>query len=243
MFSFDKRTIYILAIILLLAAIWQFGSEPGRLMALCLTAPGVLVAITFHEFAHGLAAYKLGDDTAKNDGRLSLNPLAHLDPIGTLMLLVAGFGWGKPVEVNPRNYNRNITVEKADAIVSIAGPAMNFILAIVFSLIYCAMVKFTKEFIMTSIGAIIFTMIGYTISVNIGLGVFNLLPLPPLDGSKVIIPFLPYNAKEWFQANSYVFYIAFLGLYITGLAGVIISPIIEAVSSGILNVAMLIFGL
>lgn len=243
MFSFDKRTIYILAAILLLAALWQFGSTPGRLMALCLTAPGVLVAITFHEFAHGYAAYKLGDDTAKNDGRLSLNPLAHLDPIGTLMLLVAGFGWGKPVEVNPRNYNRNITVEKADAIVSIAGPAMNFVLAIVFTLIYCAMAKFWAGFIMTRIGTIIFTMIGYTISVNIGLGVFNLLPLPPLDGSKVIIPFLPYNAKEWFRANSYVFYIVFLGLYITGLAGAIISPIIEAITSGILNVAMLVFGI
>ncbi|MBR3163063.1 MAG: site-2 protease family protein [Clostridia bacterium] len=243
MFSFDKRTMYILAAILILAALWQYGSEPGRLMALCLTAPGVLVAITFHEFAHGFAAYKLGDDTAKNDGRLSLNPFAHLDPIGTLMLLVAGFGWGKPVEVNPRNYNRNITVEKADAIVSIAGPAMNFILAVVFALIYCAMAKFGAGFVMTGIGTIIFTMIGYTISVNIGLGVFNLLPLPPLDGSKVIIPFLSYNAKEWFQANSYVFYIVFLGLYITGLASSIISPIIGAVTSGILKITMLIFGL
>ena len=243
MFSFDRRTMYILAAILLFAALWQFGSEPGKLLALCLTAPGVLVAITFHEFAHGYAAYKLGDDTAKNDGRLSLNPFAHLDPIGTLMLLVAGFGWGKPVEVNPRNYNRNISVEKADAIVSIAGPAMNFVLAIVFTLIYCAMAKFGTGFILTRIGTIIFTMIGYTVSVNIGLGVFNLLPLPPLDGSKVIIPFLPYNAKEWFQANSYVFYIVFLGLYITGLAGVVISPIIEAVTTGILNLAMLIFGL
>lgn len=243
MISFDKRTIYIIVAILLLAALWQFGNEPGRLMALCLTAPGVLVAITFHEFAHGLAAYKLGDDTAKNDGRLSLNPLAHLDPVGTLMLLVAGFGWGKPVQVNPRNYNRNISVEKADAIVSVAGPVMNFILAFVFALIYCAMAKFAQDFILTNIGMIIFSMIGYTISVNIGLGVFNLLPLPPLDGSKVILPFLPFNAKQWFRNNEYIFYIIFLLLYITGLASIIISPIIEAVTSGIINVAMLIFGL
>ena len=243
MISFDKRTMYVIVAILLLAALWQFGSEPGRLMALCLTAPGVLVAITFHEFAHGFAAYKLGDDTAENDGRLSLNPFAHLDPVGTLMLLVAGFGWGKPVQVNPRNYNRNMSVEKADSIVSIAGPAMNFVLAIVFALIYCAMAKFGAGFVMTNIGTIIFTMIGYTISVNIGLGVFNLLPLPPLDGSKVILPFLPYNAKQWFINNEYIFYIAFIMLYITGFAGVIISPIIEVVTSGILSLSMLIFGL
>ena len=243
MFSFDRRTIYILVAVLLLAALWQFGSEPGRLISLCLAAPGVLVAITFHEFAHGFVAYKLGDDTAKNDGRLSLNPFVHLDPIGTLMLLVAGFGWGKPVEVNPRNYNRNISVEKADAIVSIAGPISNFILALVFALIYCAMAKFAASFVMTNIGSIIFTMIGYTISVNIGLGVFNLLPLPPLDGSKVIIPFLPFNAKEWFRNNEYVFYIVFLGLYITGLAGVIISPIIKGIYDGILKIAMMVFGL
>ena len=242
MISFDKRTMYIIVAILLLVALWQFGNEPGKLMALCLTAPGVLVAITFHEFAHGFAAYKLGDDTAKNDGRLSLNPFAHLDPVGTLMLLVAGFGWGKPVQVNPRNYNRNMSVEKADAIVSIAGPAMNLVLAIVFALIYCAMAKFAESFILTNIGMILFTMIEYTISVNIGLGVFNLLPLPPLDGSKVILPFLPYNAKEWFINNEYIFYIAFIMLYITGFASVIISPIIEVVTSGILHLAMLIFG-
>ena len=240
MFSFDKRTMYIIVAILLIVALWQFGSEPGRLMSLCLSAPGVLIAITFHEFAHGLVAYKLGDDTAKNDGRLSLNPFAHLDPIGTLMLLVAGFGWGKPVEVNPRNYNRNITVEKADAIVSVAGPAMNFILAFVLALIHCALAKYASGFIMTNIGAIIFTMIWYTISLNIGLGVFNLLPLPPLDGSKIILPFLPYNAKQWFQANSYIFYIIFILLYITGFASVIISPIIGAITNGILSLAIFI---
>ena len=83
-------------------------------------APATLFAVSLHEFAHGYAAYKLGDDTAKNQGRLSLNPFAHLDPIGTLMLLVAGFGWGKPVEVNPRNYTRKISMEKGEAIVSAA---------------------------------------------------------------------------------------------------------------------------
>ena len=96
-FSFDKRTMYIIVGIMLLFAIIQYLTNPTQLIGLLLSAPGVLIAITFHEFAHGYVAYKLGDDTAKNQGRLSLNPFAHLDPIGTLMLLVAGFGWGKQI--------------------------------------------------------------------------------------------------------------------------------------------------
>ena len=109
-FSFDKRIIYIIIAIM-------------------------VVAITFHEFAHGFAAYKLGDNTAKNEGRLSLNPLDHLDPIGTLMLVFAGFGWGKPVHVNPINYTRKISMEKGEAIVSVAGPLTNIILAFILALI------------------------------------------------------------------------------------------------------------
>lgn len=243
MFSFDRRTLYIITIILFVVALMQYATDTGKLVALLLTAPGVLVAITFHEFAHGFAAYKLGDDTAKNDGRLSLNPLAHLDPVGTLMLLVAGFGWGKPVEVNPRNYNRNISVEKADAIVSVAGPLMNFILAFAFSIIYCAILKFAPSFLYMQLGQIIIKMIGYTIVVNIGLGTFNLIPLPPLDGSKVIMPFLPLNVKQWISANQYIFYIVFLVIYVTGIASWIITPAINAISNGILSVATFIFGL
>ena len=134
-FNFDKRTMYIIIGIMLLFILIQYATNPGQLLGLLISAPGVLIAITFHEFAHGYAAYKLGDDTAKRQGRLSLNPFAHLDPVGTLMLLVAGFGWGKPVEVDPRNYTRKISMEKGEAIVSLAGPLMNFILAIIFTLI------------------------------------------------------------------------------------------------------------
>ena len=207
-FSFDKRTMYIIIGIMLLFVVIQYAANPTQLIGLLISAPGVLIAITFHEFAHGYAAYKLGDDTAKNQGRLSLNPFAHLDPIGTLMLLVAGFGWGKPVEVNPRNYNRNISMEKADAIVSFAGPAMNFVLAIIFTLIYCAIYKFASTaFLLSTYGMVILSLISYTIAINIGLGVFNLIPLPPLDGSKIINIFLPYKAKQWFANNENIFYI------------------------------------
>ena len=240
-FSFDRRTMNIIIAIMVGFVILQYATNPNELLSLLLTAPGVLIAITFHEFAHGYVAYKLGDDTAKNQGRLSLNPLAHLDPIGTLLLLVAGFGWGKPVEVNPRNYTRKISMEKGEALVSLAGPAMNFILAIIFTLIYCAIYKFSTSFILTDVGSIIMILISSTIAVNIGLGVFNLIPLPPLDGSKIIMPFLPYKAKEFFVNNEQIFYIVFILLWITGLAGTIITPAISGISSGILSLGRLIF--
>ena len=243
-FSFDKRILYIIIIILALSAVVQYVSNPGELFGLLVSVPGVLIAITFHEFAHGFAAYKLGDNTAKNEGRLSLNPLDHLDPIGTLMLLVAGFGWGKPVHVNPTNYTRRISMEKGEAIVSLAGPLMNIILAFIFAIIYAAIYKFAGlAFITSTTGIIVLLLISSTISINIGLGVFNLIPLPPLDGSKIIMPFLPYNAKQWFRNNEYIFYVVFVVIWITGIAGIIISPAISWVSDGIMNLAQMMFGL
>lgn len=241
-FSFDKRTLYIIIAVMLGFTVLQYASNPNQLIGLLLSAPGVLIAITFHEFAHGYAAYKLGDNTAKNQGRLSLNPLDHLDPIGSLMLLVAGFGWGKPVQVNPRNYTRKISMEKGEAIVSFAGPLMNFILAFIFTLIYFAIYKFAGySFIVSNVGYIIMLLISSIISINIGLGVFNLIPLPPLDGSKIIMPFLPYKAKEWFSNNEQIFYIIFILIWITGIAGTIITPAISGISKALLNLGALIF--
>lgn len=243
-FSFDKRMIYIIIAIMVMTTIAQYATSQDRLFSLLVTIPGVLIAITFHEFAHGYAAYKLGDNTAKNEGRLSLNPLDHLDPIGTLMLLVAGFGWGKPVHVNPTNYTRKISMEKGEAIVSVAGPLTNIVLAFIFALIYGAFIKFASfGFLISTVGKIIKLMLASTIAINIGLGVFNLIPLPPLDGSKIIMPFLPYNAKQWFRNNEQIFYIIFVVLWITNLASVIISPAINWISAGIMTITGMIFGI
>ena len=160
------------------------------------------------------------------------------------MLLFAGFGWGKPVEVNPRNYDRRFSMDKADAIVSIAGPLMNFFLAIIFTIIYCAIYKFANEvFILSQVGQIIISMISITIAINVGLGVFNLIPLPPLDGSKVIKPFLPYNAKQWFENNEKIFEMIFVVLWIIGVLEKIISPVISIILKGILKLGIMIFGL
>lgn len=242
-FSFDKRVLYVVITIMVFMTLANYISNPGALFGLLASIPGVLIAITFHEFAHGFVAYKLGDNTAKNEGRLSLNPLDHLDPIGSLMLLFAGFGWGKPVHVNPRNYTRKISMEKGEAIVSVAGPIMNFLLAIIFTLIYYAIYKFAgSQLLSSTVGGIIMLLISYTISINIGLGVFNLIPLPPLDGSKIIMPFLPYKAKEWFTNNEQLFSLVFVVLWITGIAGTIISPAINLVTTGILSLGKLIIG-
>lgn len=229
MFRFDNRLLYIFIIFFIITNVVQNLSQENFLLNLVLTLPAVLIAITFHEYAHAWAADKLGDDTPRRQGRLTLNPLAHLDPIGSVLLVFAGFGWGKPVQVNPRNYNRNMSMTKADALVSFAGPAMNFILAIIFMIIYYSIVKFAPNFGFETIGQVILALISIIISINIGLGVFNLIPLPPLDGSKILNHFLSYNARDWMARNEFYFYIGFLLLWITGLASYIVSPIVRVV--------------
>ncbi len=243
-FSFDKRVIYIILGIMVLSMVVQYLANPGMLFSLLISVPGVLIAITFHEFAHAFVADKLGDDTARREGRLSLNPFDHLDPIGIVLLLFAGFGWGKPVHVNPRNYTRKMSMEKGEALVSIAGPIMNFLLAIIFAIIYYGIIKLAGvSFIYSTMGGIIMSLISATVSINVGLGLFNLIPLPPLDGSKVIMPFLPFNAKQWFINNEQIFYIIFVVLWITGLTSYIITPGIQAVGGWISNLAAAIWGL
>ena len=231
-FAFDKRTITIVLIVML--ALWLISAGTNGILNLLLTIPGVLIALTFHEFAHAWAANKLGDDTPRLQGRLNLNPLSHIDPIGFVFLIVAGFGWGKPVQIDPRNFNGKNSISKAEAIVSAAGPIMNFILAFLFLIVYYLLFSVTNVLDMLSAQwqQVIFLVITYTVSINIGLGVFNLIPLPPLDGSKILMHFLPYNGKQWFYNNQQVFYIVFLVIWITGLAGTILTPIFSGVLSG-----------
>ena len=241
-FNFDKRTLYIVIGILVILSLMSYGIE--GIFGLVLSIPAVLLAITVHEFGHAYAAYKLGDDTPLRQGRLSLNPLDHIDPLGLAMLLFAHIGWGKPVQVDPRNYNRNISVEKADAIVSFAGPLMNFITAIIFALIYCALYKFAGvAFLTSTVGSIIMAMVASVITMDIGLGVFNLIPLPPLDGSKIILPILPQNAKYWLMDHEQIFYFIFIIIWLTGIAGQLISPIIDKITTWTISLARLIFGI
>lgn len=235
-FNFDRKAVIIVIAIMLIAWISSLGAD--GFLGIFLSLPGVIIAMTFHEFAHAFAADKLGDDTPRRQGRLNLNPLSHIDPIGLVLLMVAGFGWGKPVEIDSRNFDGKYSLSKAEAIVAVAGPLMNFALAFVFSIIYYILfaTNILQNLSMNTV-SIIYTIIVDIIKINVGLGVFNLIPLPPLDGSKVLMHFLGYNAKQWFYRNEKIFYIAFIFLWITDLLSVILSPVFSGVTTGILWIA------
>lgn len=182
----------------------------------------LVVAVTIHEFAHALVADRLGDPTPKLQGRVTLNPLSHLDPLGTLMILIAGFGWGKPVQFDPFNLKH----EKRDAaIISLAGPVSNFILAIVLSLLFRLSVFGSFTGLLEPI-----------IYLNVLLGVFNLVPIHPLDGFKVVAGILPKQYyHQWMELERYG--IIFLIILIFPLFGSSpISNIISPIVGGIMSV-------
>lgn len=174
----------------------------------------VLVAIIPHEMAHGYAAYLCGDETAKNDGRLSLNPLHHLDPIGTICLIFFKFGWAKPVMINPNNFRDR---KKGTFFVSIAGVLTNFILAIIAVIImkHIRLSDFVFELFMN-----IFWF-------NIILGVFNLIPIPPLDGSKLLFSFLPPKYEYYLIKYEKYGYILLLLLIMTDNLDKILIPMVN----------------
>ncbi|MDP7558509.1 MAG: site-2 protease family protein [Candidatus Marinimicrobia bacterium] len=154
-----------------------------------LLAPPILVALTFHEYAHGYVALRFGDPTAKMAGRLTLNPLSHLDPIGTIMLFVVHFGWAKPVPVDPR-YFRN---PKQDMLwVALAGPGANMVLAFISGILLSMLGRGS----LFGSHNMLLIMLQYSLFINLALAVFNMLPIPPLDGSKVLRGLLPYQYQH-----------------------------------------------
>ena len=196
--------------------------------------PCVLIALTFHEFAHGYMAYKLGDPTAKNFGRLTLNPLKHLDPIGTICMIFFHFGWAKPVPINSRYFKKP---RRDMALTAAAGPIMNFILAF-FGVLVCRIL--TKIFVafpaqsdfVYYIQYAALTLFSYFHMLNLSLGVFNLIPIPPLDGSRIFYIFLPQ--KWYFGVMKYEKYIqlALLVLLWTGLLSRPLSVAVSWISGG-----------
>ena len=241
MFSFDRRSIYIVLAIIIFMNLANMGT--GGILSLILTIPGVIIAIGFHEFAHAWMAVKLGDNTPLTQGRLSIDPLNHIDPMGLVMLMFCGFGWGKPVQINSNNFDSKYS-RNGEALVAAAGPVANFILAFVLSLILGLMLKFAGvAFIASTAGSVVLTMVEYAVVMNIGLGVFNLIPLPPLDGSKIFIRFMPYNVRNWIYDHEMWFYMAFLVLWFTDLSSMIISPIMDAIYSGIMKAVVFLLGL
>ncbi|MCF7824751.1 MAG: site-2 protease family protein [Candidatus Marinimicrobia bacterium] len=198
---------------------------------LLLAVPAILIALTFHEFSHAYVAYRLGDPTAKLMGRLTLNPLAHLDPMGTIMIFLIHFGWAKPVPVDPRylgNPRRDMMW------ISAAGPLMNMALALVSGiLIRIFIASGMANTHMGSSAGILFQMLYFSLYINLALAFFNLIPIPPLDGSKILAGLLPHRyAPTLYLVESkgpmILFGIIMFG-WVTGfhLLGMVIGPFIN----------------
>lgn len=189
----------------------------------------LVVAITIHEFAHAYAADRLGDPTPRLQGRLTLNPLAHLDPIGTLMLLIARFGWGKPVQFDPFNLRHP---RRDAAIISLAGPASNIALAVICSLILRILITYHLSLItFPFIDLLDYLLIGFLrplIIMNVVLAIFNLVPIHPLDGFKIVGGVLPREyARQWYELEPYgmIFLIFLIFPFFGG-----VSPISQLIS-------------
>ena len=201
-----------------------FSSE--GLIAFLYTLPALLISLSIHEFAHAYTAYKLGDRSQKALGRLTLDPFRHIDVMGFVCIALLGFGWGKPVMVDDRNFkNRSRDI----MLVSLAGPLSNLVLAILFTLVLKILVVtgVIVPVISTNAGGILLNMLILTIQFNIIFAVFNMIPIPPFDGSKVLRYFLPRTWKQKFDMlQAYSFYIILIFL-ITGIGGYIITPIVN----------------
>ena len=186
-----------------------------EIRTLLLIAPAILVALTIHEFAHAFVADRYGDDTAKRSGRLTLNPLRHLDPLGTIMIFLVHFGWAKPVPVNPYNL-RN---PKKDMLwISAAGPLSNMALALISGLLLRIILASAGTYDKYSVLGFIIFMVVMSLQINLALAVFNILPIAPLDGSKILAGLLPARYSSIiFTAERYGPFIL-LGLIILGRA-------------------------
>lgn len=180
---------------------------------LILAAPHILFALVMHEFAHAVTSVRLGDPTPARDGRLTLNPLAHLDPLGTLMIVLTmvggvGFGWARPVRIDPSHYKNP---ERGTVMVALAGPATNFLLAVFFGLpLRLLHMGFFSQPDPGVIGGLVWQFLSLGVLLNLSLGSFNLLPVPPLDGSKLVRFFLRGKALGFYQQlETYGFLILF----------------------------------
>ena len=189
---------------------------------LVILAPPFLFALTFHELAHGYVAWNLGDPTAKNAGRLTMNPLKHLDPLGVIAFIIMKIGWAKPVPVNPMYFK---DPRKGMLLVALAGPAANLLTAVVSAIL----VKFlvTLTFIPMYIMEPVVGMLLASVWINIMLAVFNCLPIPPLDGSKILMGVLPPAAAHSYAKLEPVGFILLLALFYAGILGKVIMPIIN----------------
>ncbi|MGE5371445.1 MAG: site-2 protease family protein [Solirubrobacterales bacterium] len=210
----------------------MFGFD---VMEMIIALPGIVIGLALHEYAHALVAYHLGDDTPRYQGRLTINPLRHLDPIGSLLLLLPPhFGWAKPVMVNPVNFRRTTTIRKGMMMVSLAGPAMNLLIAILGGIMFSVL----RNQPLTENVQIALTILGPVVTINVGLALFNLIPVPPLDGSKILAGLLPERyASVVYKIEQYGF-IILLVLVLSGGLRTLLAPIYGPLVTFLVNLPL-----
>ena len=210
-----------------------FTDFTGTLISILLSLPGVILAVSVHESAHGFVAWKLGDDTAKLSGRISLNPLRHVDPIGLLLLILFRFGWARPVQVNVRKFKKP---RRDMCLVALAGPVSNILLSFLLVIAsYAAASFFAANYArfgdttFSTVLEVLTHILEYAAVINAGLGVFNLIPIPPLDGWKVLGAFLPVKVYFTLMRYERIGMILLIALMITGLLSGPMSTAINAI--------------
>ena len=206
------------------------------IISFVLSLPIFMLAFSIHEYAHGFVANKLGDPTAKSLGRLTLNPIKHIDLFGFLAMLLFGFGWAKPVPINTRYFKK----PKRDmAITALAGPLSNILLAIFFGALFKAFSFVNLNVIQSELAANIWMFTGLMLSrgiyINVLFAVFNMMPVPPFDGSRLFLAFLPTKAYFWVQRYERYIYMVFLALLILGIFDYPLSWLTDQLCKGIIN--------
>ncbi len=194
------------------------------LLRYLVSLPAIIIGLTFHEYAHGRMALHLGDKTAYYAGRLTLNPLPHLDPVGFLMLLFFHFGWAKPVPVNPYQFDPKYSQKTGMLLVALAGPAMNFFLAAA----AMVLLRILSPFLGGAAGQTALRLLLPCVTVNLVLAIFNLIPIPPLDGSKILAGLLPESGYRFMQKLEQLGPVILLVFVLSDAAGYIISPGVNA---------------
>lgn len=220
-------TFVILIVILALSAFrhGDFADPMDWLMSRLKMLPGIIIGLAFHEFAHAKVAYKLGDPTPKMQGRVTINPLAHIDPVGLAALLFVDFGWGVPVQINPSNFRHR---RRDELMVALAGVTMNLIIAIVFAIIAKVLYMTAGAvFLSSGVGSILWFMIMYVIQINLVLMIFNLIPCPPLDGFSIISEIFNIKHTEFYWTLYRYGNWILIALIIFGITGMIISPCVQ----------------
>ena len=202
-----------------------FSNPTEWLMDKILLLPGIVIGLSFHEFGHAAVAYKLGDNTPKLQGRVTLNPMAHIDWMGLAALFFCGFGWGQPVQINPFNFKHR---RRDELFVALAGVVMNLLLAAAFVVIAKIVVMAGSNWIMdTTLGMGVWQIILYAIQINLVLMMFNLIPCPPLDGFNIIANIVGFAGSEtYWRIYRYGSWILVL-IIITGITGMVISPCVQ----------------